>query len=109
MPEPKKGDYLCRFNRIDESQLDWGEYFPAQKGKKNSNTVNLFCQKPRALGSPVSVAQSWWKNNSEDSGQRAAVLSSHRASRHLASPSLGQYASLSLVVIGRGQRTGWVY
>ena len=43
MPEPKKGDYLCRFNRIDESQLDWGEYFPAQKGKKNSNSVNLFC------------------------------------------------------------------
>jgi hypothetical protein len=43
MPEPKKRYYLCRFNRIDESKLDWSEYFPAQKGKKNSNTVNLFC------------------------------------------------------------------
>jgi len=37
--------------------------------------------------------------------QWAAVLSSHRASRHVASPSLGHYASLSFVVIGRGKRT----
>jgi hypothetical protein len=36
--------------------------------------------------------------------QLAAVLSSHRASRHVSAPSLGQYASLSFVVIGRGQR-----
>jgi hypothetical protein len=35
------------------------------------------------------------------SGQGAAVLSSHRASRHMAAPSLGHYASLSFVVIGR--------
>ena len=35
--------------------------------------------------------------------QRAAVLSSHRASRHVAAPSLGHYASLSSVVIGRGR------
>jgi hypothetical protein len=37
--------------------------------------------------------------------QLAAVLSSHRASRHMAAPSLGHYASLSFVVIGREQRT----
>ena len=36
--------------------------------------------------------------------QLAAVLSSHRASRHTATPSLGHYASLSFIVIGRGQR-----
>jgi hypothetical protein len=35
----------------------------------------------------------------------APVLSSHRASRHVASPSLGHYAPLSFVVIGRGQMT----
>ncbi len=40
--------------------------------------------------------------------QLAAVLSSHRASRHVASPSLGQDASLSFVVIGRGQLAGWL-
>lgn len=39
------------------------------------------------------------------SGQEAAVLSSHRASRHVPSASLGQDASLSFVVIGREQRT----
>jgi hypothetical protein len=33
--------------------------------------------------------------------QRAAVLSSHRASRHMPSASLGHYAPLSFVVIGR--------
>jgi hypothetical protein len=37
------------------------------------------------------------------SEQQAAVLSPHRALRHVASPSLGQDASLSFVVIGRGQ------
>jgi hypothetical protein len=37
--------------------------------------------------------------------QRTAVLSSHRASRHMAAPSLGHYASLSFIVIGRGQMT----
>jgi hypothetical protein len=31
------------------------------------------------------------------------VLSSQRASRHVAAPSLCHYASLSFVVIGRGQ------
>jgi hypothetical protein len=35
--------------------------------------------------------------------QLAAVLSSYRASRHMAAPSLGHYASLSFVVRGRGQ------
>jgi hypothetical protein len=40
--------------------------------------------------------------------QLAAVLSSHRASRHVAAPSLGHYASLSFVVIGRAQRAGWL-
>ncbi|MDH3800874.1 MAG: hypothetical protein OEU80_02170 [Deltaproteobacteria bacterium] len=34
----------------------------------------------------------------------SAVLSSHRASRHVAAPSLGHYASLSFVVIGRRQK-----
>ena len=34
--------------------------------------------------------------------QQAAELSPDRASRHVAAPSLGHYASLSLVVIGRG-------
>ena len=43
MPELRKGYYLCLFTRIDEYRLDWGEYFRAQKGKKNSNSVNLFC------------------------------------------------------------------
>jgi len=37
-------------------------------------------------------------------GQKAEVLSSHRASRHMAVLSLGHYASLSFIVIGRGQR-----
>jgi len=37
--------------------------------------------------------------------QRAAVLSSHRASSHMAAPSLGHYASLSFVVNGKGQRS----
>jgi hypothetical protein len=37
--------------------------------------------------------------------QQAEVLSSHRASRHVAAPSLGHYASLSFVVIGGGKRT----
>ncbi|MGB6930197.1 MAG: hypothetical protein WBH05_13325, partial [Syntrophobacteria bacterium] len=37
--------------------------------------------------------------------ERAAVLSSHRASRHVAAPSLGHYASLSFIVIGRGQKS----
>ena len=36
-------------------------------------------------------------------GQEAAALSFHRASRHVPSASLGQDASLSFVVIGRGQ------
>jgi hypothetical protein len=40
------------------------------------------------------------------SWQRALELSSHRASRHVPSASLGHYASLSFVVIGRGQRIG---
>ena len=35
---------------------------------------------------------------------RAAVLSSHRASRHVPSASLGQDASLSFVVRGKEQR-----
>ena len=35
--------------------------------------------------------------------QLTAALSSHRASRHVPSASLGHYASLSFVVIGRGQ------
>ena len=39
-------------------------------------------------------------------GKEAAVLSSRRASRHMAAPSLGHYASLSFVVIGREKRTG---
>jgi len=42
----------------------------------------------------------------EREGKEGAVLSSHRASRHVASPSLGQDASLSFVVIGRGQKEG---
>ena len=37
--------------------------------------------------------------------QRAAVLSSYRASRHMAAPSLGQDALLSFIVIGRSQRS----
>ena len=41
--------------------------------------------------------------------QRAMVAGSsarsHRASRHMPSTSLGQDASLSFVVIGKGQRT----
>jgi len=40
--------------------------------------------------------------------QEAAALSSNRASRHVPSASLGHYASLSFVVIGRGQKTGLV-
>ena len=36
--------------------------------------------------------------------QLAGDFSSHRASRHLPPASLGQYASLSFVVIGRGQK-----
>jgi hypothetical protein len=36
--------------------------------------------------------------------QLTALLSSHRASRHMAAPSLGHYASLSFVVIGGSQR-----
>ncbi len=32
----------------------------------------------------------------------------HRASRHMAAPSLGQYAALSFVVIGGGQKAGWL-
>ena len=32
------------------------------------------------------------------------MLSSQRASRHVAAPSLCHYASLSFVVIGRGQK-----
>jgi len=35
------------------------------------------------------------------SRQRAVELSSHRASGHLAAPSLGHYAALSSVVRGR--------
>ena len=35
--------------------------------------------------------------------QGSVELSSHRASRHIPSASLGQYASLSFVVIGEGQ------
>jgi hypothetical protein len=40
-----------------------------------------------------------WSN-----AQQTAVLSSHRASRHMPSASLGQDASLSFVVIGKEQR-----
>ena len=36
----------------------------------------------------------------------AASLRSFRGSCHMAAPSLGHYASLSFVVIGRGQMTG---
>ena len=49
-----------------------------------------------------------WRSASLEVGgfiQLAAVLSSHRASRHVAAPSLGQYATLSFVVIGKEQRT----
>ena len=42
----------------------------------------------------------------EDRRQKAAVLSFHRASRHVATPSSGHYAALSFVVIG-GDR-GWI-
>ena len=38
----------------------------------------------------------------KSSGQRTAVLSPIRAERHMPSASLGQYASLSFVVRGRG-------
>jgi hypothetical protein len=38
----------------------------------------------------------------KNSGQRTAVLSPIRAERHMPSASLGQYASLSFVVRGRG-------
>jgi hypothetical protein len=38
--------------------------------------------------------------------QLVAVLSSHRASRHVPSASLSHYASLSFVVIGRGLKKG---
>ena len=50
-----------------------------------------------------------WESMGHREIQLAAVLSSHRASGHAATPSLGHYASLSFVVIGGGQRTGWVY
>jgi hypothetical protein len=43
------------------------------------------------------------EGNTAGSRQMAAALSSHRASRHVAAPSLGQDASLSFVVIGRGR------
>ena len=35
--------------------------------------------------------------------QLGAVLSFDRASRHMATPSLGHYVSLSLIVIGGGR------
>ncbi len=38
------------------------------------------------------------------SGQQTAVLSSHRASRHVPSASLGHYAALSFIVRGKEQR-----
>jgi hypothetical protein len=49
-------------------------------------------------------AEGWgWRSASLEVGgviQVAAVLSSHRASRHVPSASLGQDASLSFVVMG---------
>ena len=44
-----------------------------------------------------------WRQKTAGSRQMAAVLSSHRDSRHVAAASLGQDAALSFVVIGRGR------
>ena len=59
------------------------------------------------MGERMNVAGS--RQRAEGIGHReiqlAAVLSSHRASRHMAAPSLGHYATLSFVVICRDQRT----
>jgi hypothetical protein len=52
-----------------------------------------------SLRSPARLA----RRGEKEKRQKAAVLSSQGASRHMAAPSLGQDASLSFVVIGRGQ------